>query len=115
MSVETWSGSGSTLMMLPRTGTPSQSTTADTNGTGMPGAAMATIVNVLTVPSVDTGTWANSVPPGVKSLLDRVRQYVDLDIDAEYARKFIAERMQTWGSALAASTLVVVGALLLLP
>ena len=43
----TWSGSGSTLMMLPRTGVPSQSTTADTNGTGMPGAAKATIVNVV--------------------------------------------------------------------
>ena len=35
----TCSGSGSTLMMLPRTLVPSQSTTADTNGTGMPGAA----------------------------------------------------------------------------
>jgi predicted PurR-regulated permease PerM len=53
--------------------------------------------------------WSTSIPPGVKSLLDRVRPYVDIDIDAESARKFIAERMQTWGSALAASTLVVVG------
>ena len=52
--VDTWSGSGSTLIRLPRTGVPSQSTMADTNGTGMPGAANATIVNVLTVPSVAT-------------------------------------------------------------
>jgi predicted PurR-regulated permease PerM len=52
-------------------------------------------------------TWENSVPPAARWLFDRVRPYVD--IDAESARKFIAARMQTWGSALAASTLVVVG------
>jgi predicted PurR-regulated permease PerM len=40
-------------------------------------------------------------------LLDREGQYVDLDRDS--ARIFIVQRMQTWGSALAASTLVVVG------
>ena len=51
--------------------------------------------------------WAHSVPPAVRTLLDRVRQYVD--IDAGEARKFLAARMQTWGAALAASTLVVVG------
>jgi predicted PurR-regulated permease PerM len=32
-----------------------------------------------------------------------------VDIDREAARKFVADRMQTWGAALAASTLVVVG------
>ena len=37
----TCSGSGSTLMMLPRTLVPSQSTTPATNGTGTPGAAKA--------------------------------------------------------------------------
>ena len=53
MPVETWSGSGSTLIRFPRTGVPSQSMTADTNGVGMPGAAWATIVKVVTVPSGD--------------------------------------------------------------
>jgi predicted PurR-regulated permease PerM len=52
-------------------------------------------------------TWSNSVPPRVLRLIDKAGQYVD--IDRESARKFIAERMQTWGTALAASTLVVVG------
>jgi predicted PurR-regulated permease PerM len=52
-------------------------------------------------------TLANSLPPGVVWLLDRAGQYVD--IDRESARTFIVERMQTWGTALAASTLVVVG------
>ena len=52
-------------------------------------------------------TWSNSMPPGAVWLLDRVGQYVDLD--RESARAFIVQRMQTWGTALAASTLVVVG------
>ena len=52
-------------------------------------------------------TWENSAPPGVVWLLDRVGQYVH--IDRESARTFLVERMQTWGTALAASTLVVVG------
>jgi predicted PurR-regulated permease PerM len=52
-------------------------------------------------------TWSNSMPPGAVWLLDRVGQYVDLD--RESARSFIVQRMQTWGTALAASTLVVVG------
>lgn len=52
-------------------------------------------------------TWENSMPPGIVWLLDRVGQYVH--IDRESARTFLIERMQTWGTALAASTLVVVG------
>ena len=52
-------------------------------------------------------TWSNSMPPWAVWLLDRAGQYVD--IDREAARKFLADRMQTWGAALAASTLVVVG------
>ncbi|MEO6238029.1 MAG: AI-2E family transporter [Vicinamibacterales bacterium] len=52
-------------------------------------------------------TWANSMPPGAAWILDRLGPYVD--IDRESARTFIADRMQTWGTALAASTLVVVG------
>jgi predicted PurR-regulated permease PerM len=52
-------------------------------------------------------TWARSAPPWAVWLLDRVGQYVD--IDRESARTFIVQRMQTWGTALAASTLVVVG------
>ena len=39
-------------MTLPRTLVPSQSTSAATNGTGMPGAANDTMVNARTSPSV---------------------------------------------------------------
>src|SRR5438874_5299107 len=50
-------------MMLPRTVVPSQSMTAATNGTGMPGAAIETMVNARTSPSVGTGAFSNDVPP----------------------------------------------------
>ena len=53
--------------------------------------------------------WNVPMPSAVTWLLERVGQYVDIDIDRESARKFLAERMQTWGTALAASTLMVVG------
>jgi predicted PurR-regulated permease PerM len=46
-------------------------------------------------------------PPLVARALDFVGHYVD--IDRESARAFMVARMQTWGTALAASTLVVVG------
>lgn len=52
-------------------------------------------------------TWSTSLPPGAAWLLERVSHYVDLD--RESARTFVVSRMQTWGTALAASTLVVVG------
>jgi predicted PurR-regulated permease PerM len=45
--------------------------------------------------------------PGLGFVLDRLDGYVD--IDAAAAQKFLAERMQTWGAALAGNTLVVVG------
>jgi predicted PurR-regulated permease PerM len=45
--------------------------------------------------------------PVVGWLMDRARAYVD--IDPEAAQRFLAERLQTWGGALAASTLLVVG------
>jgi len=48
-----------------------------------------------------------SMPPAIARALDFVGRYVD--IDRESAMKFLAERMQTWGATLAASTLVVVG------
>jgi predicted PurR-regulated permease PerM len=48
-----------------------------------------------------------STVPGLGWVLDRTRGYVDIDPVA--AQKFIAERLQAWGAALAASTLVVVG------
>src|SRR5262249_3128630 len=57
----TWSGSGSVLMMLPRTLVPSQSMTPATNGTGTPGAANATIVYARSSPSVGTSTARKSV------------------------------------------------------
>ena len=55
-------GVGSTLMRLARTLVPPQSTMADTNGTGTPGAAKVTIVNDRTSPSVATSAAPNSVP-----------------------------------------------------
>lgn len=50
---------------------------------------------------------SGSTIPVVGWVLDRLRVYVD--IDPEQARQFIATRLQAWGSALASSTLVVVG------
>ena len=49
-------------------------------------------------------SWNVPVPATVTWVLERVGQYVDIDIDREAARKFVAQRMQTWGTALAAST-----------
>ena len=54
-------------------------------------------------------SWNVPMPAAVTWVLERVGQYVDIDIDRESARKFLAQRMQTWGTALAASTLMVVG------
>ncbi len=45
--------------------------------------------------------------PGLGWVLDHVRGYVD--IDPVQAQKLIAARMQSWGGALASSTLLVVG------
>src|SRR5215213_1698230 len=45
-------------------------------------------------------TWNVPVPPAVTWAADRIGQYVDIDIDRESARKFLAARMQTWGTAL---------------
>jgi predicted PurR-regulated permease PerM len=48
-----------------------------------------------------------STLPGVGWLMEKTHGYISLDMaDAE---KFIAERAQAWGAALAASTLIVVG------
>jgi predicted PurR-regulated permease PerM len=48
-----------------------------------------------------------STIPGLGWVLDRTRGFVT--IDPIEAQKFVAERLQVWGAALAASTLVVVG------
>jgi predicted PurR-regulated permease PerM len=45
--------------------------------------------------------------PGVGWLLDWANQYIH--IDREAAQQFVVERLETWGAALAGSTLVVVG------
>jgi predicted PurR-regulated permease PerM len=50
---------------------------------------------------------ATSTIPGMGWLLERARGYVDIDPVA--AQKFVADRLQAWGGALAASTLLVVG------
>jgi predicted PurR-regulated permease PerM len=47
--------------------------------------------------------------PGVSWILERLRAYVNVDFDRESAQRFLATRMQTWGAALASSTLIVVG------
>ena len=62
MPVLTCSGSGVTLTRLARTLVPSQSTTAATKGTGIPGAAKVTMVKVRTSPVVAMSTFLNSVP-----------------------------------------------------
>ena len=48
-----------------------------------------------------------STIPGLGWVLERIRGFVD--IDAAAAQRFLAERLQSWGGALAASTLLVVG------
>ena len=48
-----------------------------------------------------------STIPGLGWVIERSRGYVT--IDPVEAQKFVAERLQVWGAALAASTLVVVG------
>jgi predicted PurR-regulated permease PerM len=45
--------------------------------------------------------------PIVGWILERLQRYVDVDRDAAW--RFVAARLQTWGAALAGSTLVVVG------
>src|SRR5207302_10392137 len=59
----TCSGSGVVLMTLARTLVPPQSMTDATNGTGMPGAAIDTIVNARSTPSLSIGTLWNPVAP----------------------------------------------------
>ena len=54
-------------------------------------------------------SWNIPMPSAVTWLLEWAGQYVEIDIDRESARKFLAERMQTWGATLAASTLMLVG------
>lgn len=53
------------------------------------------------------GTWHFTPSPRMAWIVDRVGQYVDFDRAG--ARKFLAERLQTYGAALAGSTLIVVG------
>jgi predicted PurR-regulated permease PerM len=51
--------------------------------------------------------FSGSTIPGLGWVLDRLDGYVN--IDPVSAQQFLAERLQTWGAALAGSTLVVVG------
>ena len=74
MPVRTCSGSGGTLITLARTLVPSQSTTPATNGTGMPGAAYATMVKVRSSPSVGMSTVRNSVCPHDAQALRRSKK-----------------------------------------
>jgi predicted PurR-regulated permease PerM len=56
-----------------------------------------------------TESWTTRIPPGVSAAIQKATAFLDIDIDRESARRFLASRMQAWGSTLAASTLVVVG------
>jgi hypothetical protein len=85
---DTWPGSGSTLTRLARTLVPSQSMTAGTNGTGIPGAARETMVNARTSPSVSTGTRAKLVPLHAAQALRRSKNL------APHASHWLASR---WG------------------
>ena len=86
MPSKTCSGSGSTLMRLARTWVPPQSTTAATNGVGIPGAANATMVNARTVPSVAIGTVANSVAKHLAHALRRSK-YLEAQLTHSCATK----------------------------
>jgi predicted PurR-regulated permease PerM len=50
---------------------------------------------------------SGSTIPGLRWVLERLQQYVEIDPVA--AQQFISARLQGWGSALAGSTLIVVG------
>ena len=65
---------------FPRTLVPSQSTTAATNGTGMPGAAKDTMVNVRTSPVVATSDNLNSVLPHEAQALRRSKKRAPQDV-----------------------------------
>jgi predicted PurR-regulated permease PerM len=54
-------------------------------------------------------SWSVPVPAVVTRGLEWIGRYVDIQIDRASAARFVAERMQTWGATLAASTLMVVG------
>jgi len=56
-----------------------------------------------------SGEWTQKIPPSVTSVVQRAADALDIDVDRESARKFLADRLQAWGTTLAASTLVVVG------
>lgn len=50
-----------------------------------------------------------TTPPAVSRAAELAREHLGIDIDRDSARGMLADRLQLWGSALAASTLVVVG------
>ena len=72
-------------------------------------AVTVTVVRELTgaAASFQSTDHQWTTPPPVAKALDFLGKYVDIDRDT--AMKFLAARMQTWGTALAAGTLVVVG------
>ena len=61
-------------MRLARTLVPSQSTTAATKGTGIPGAANETMVKARTSPLVGTSTFLNSVASQAAQALRRSKK-----------------------------------------
>ena len=68
------------MMMFPATLVPSQSTTDATNGTGIPGAANATIVKVVTTPSVATATVVKSEAKHFAHALRRSKNLAPQDV-----------------------------------
>src|SRR6187455_1371606 len=109
MPSETFAGSGSTLMMLPRELVPAQSTTAATNGTGTPGAANVTIVKARTVPSVGTSTLVNSVPKQPAHALRRSKNVAPHEVHLLATRCGLSPRTRystsgTWVGAVVSVT-----------
>jgi predicted PurR-regulated permease PerM len=56
-----------------------------------------------------SGEWTQRIPPALVRAAQRAADALNIDVDRESARKFVADRLQGWGTTLATSTLVVVG------
>lgn len=102
------------LKLLARTGKPSLAATLSTllvilfillPVTAVTVAVVRELSGAATAFQATDHAW--TMPAGVSRALDFIGRYVDIDRDR--ARTFLASRMQTWGTSLAASTLVVVG------
>jgi predicted PurR-regulated permease PerM len=102
------------LRILKRTGRPALSAALSTVAvillillpvTGITVAVVRELSGVAA--SVQSGSTSWTMPPLLARVVDRADDYVH--VDREAARQFLAARMQTWGTALAGGTLMLVG------